>query len=162
METKTAIEILALITALEQNNWWFVGQKKWSARLSLQVLKLENDLRSTSQGSKPKPSQLGIVFIEDISELDETLLNECQRAYIFNDNTQIHIIQLQGQDVFWVSRISDCCTALKTIHPVQIRPANNQRDPHPYLFASLLGSIPDKRIGVRLCRQHNLWRFYHE
>jgi len=163
MKTFTAQEVLKHITTMNQNNWWFVGQRKWSAALANNVLKHEARLRSSASADKPIPAELGLVFLKDISKVNEALINDCNRIYIFNQATQLHIISNEdAEDAYYLAATKDCCNEMEITTCIHIEPAKEQSKSHPFLFASLLGSIPGCQIKVKQCSEHNTWRFYHE
>ncbi|GAB1365192.1 hypothetical protein MASR1M36_00630 [Candidatus Cloacimonadaceae bacterium] len=163
MKTKSAQEVLQYIANLNQSNWWFVGQRKWSVALAYNILKHEARLRRSADANKPDPAELGLVFLKDISQVDEALITDCNRIYIFNHTTQLHIIPSEdAKNAFYLAETKDCCVKMEKIDCIHIKAAKEQNKPHPFLFASLLGSIPDCHIIVKHCCEHNTWRFYHE
>lgn len=163
MKTYTAQEVLQYITDLKQSNWWFVGQRKWSVALAKNILKHEAHLRRSADTNKPDPSELGLVFLKDISKVGEALVTDCNRIYIFNQTTQFHIIPSEvAADLFNLVETKDCCNNMELISRIHIKAATEQNKAHPFLFASLLGSIPSCEIKVKQCLEDNTWRFYHE
>lgn len=163
MKTFTAQEVLKHIAALNQSNWWFVAQKKWSVALANSILEHEARLRNTINSEKPPSEELGLVFLTDISQVNEALISDCNRIYIFNHTTQIHIIPNEDdKGHFYLAETRKCCSDMALIPVIDIKPAESQNRPHPFLFASLLGCIPDCTIKVTQCRKHHTWRFYHE
>lgn len=163
MKKKSAQEALQYIANLNQNNWWFVGQRKWSAALANSVLNHEARLRASASAAKPDAAELGQVFLKDLSQVNEAMIKACNRIYIFNQTTQLHIIPSEdAEEAFYLAETIDCCNNMEKISCIHIEPAKEQNKPHPFLFASLLGSIPDCQIKVKQCREHNTWRFYHE
>jgi len=163
MKTFTAQEVLQHIEKLKQNSWWFIGQRKWSAALANSVLGHESELRAKVDAPKPESTELGLVFLKDISKVSEALILDCNRIYIFNQTTQLHIIPSEDtKECYFLAETTDCCSKMVDNPIIPIKPAENQNKPHPFLFASLLGSIPDSHIKVKQCREHNTWRFYHE
>lgn len=163
MKILTAQEVLEYIAELNQNNWWFIGQRKWRAALAYKVLEHETRLRNTTNSEKPAPDELGLVFLKDLSQVNEALISDCNRNYIFNQSTQIHIVPNEdAKDLYFLAETNNCCDEMALIPVINIKPAENQNRPHPFLFASLLGSISENLIQVKICRKHGTWRFYHE
>lgn len=164
MITLTAQEVLEYISDKSQDNYWFIGQRKWTAALANNVLKHESTLRANANEPKPDAKELGMVFLKDLSEVSEVLILDYNRIYIFNQTTQLHIIPSEeAKDSYFLAETRDCCSAMKETKILAIEPARNQYKPHPFLFASLLGSIPDDcPLKVKQCPVHNTWRFYHE
>jgi hypothetical protein len=163
MKTFTAQEVLQYIADLNQSDWWFIGQRKWSAALANNILELEAHLRRSADEDKPSPTELGLVLLKDIFQVNEVLIQQCNRIYIFNQTTQLHIIPNEdAENSYYLAETNDCSDLMEIITCIHIEPAKEQNKTHPFLFASLLGSIPDCRIQVKQCSEHNTWRFYHE
>ena len=159
----SAQKVLSRLSELSQNDWWFIGQRKWSAKLANQVLDHEARLRANQNEEKPDPKELGLVFLKDVSQIDEALILDCNRIYIFNQTAQLHVIQNEDEkNSYFLTETLDCCDAMERVHPLQIKPAKSQQRSHPFLFASLLGSLPDSNIKIKKCIMHKEWRFYHE
>jgi len=163
MKLYSAKETSEYIAALQQDDLWFVGQRKWSAALTKSILKHEKELRNSSTAVLPEPSELGLVFLKSINQLSEEFLAGFNRIYLFNNTLQLHIIASEDAvNSFFIAKTQDCCNAMEQLHPLHIEAAKDQSSPHPYLFASLLGAIPNDHIPIKHCSMHNTWRFYHE
>lgn len=162
MKVYTSDEINKYIEGLKQNDWWFIGQRKWTNSLANKVLAIESQLRK-KEISQAQPEELGLVFLKALPEITKEYLKGFNRVYIFNQNTQIHVLACEDMDdKYLMAETGNCCDKMNNVSTIGIKPAANQSDPHPYLFASLLGSIPDSKILIKSCEEHGTWRLYHE
>jgi hypothetical protein len=162
MKGFTAEDINAYIKELNQDGWWFIGQRKWTNSLANKVLAIETQLRK-EEITQAQPEELGLVFLKALPEITKDYLKGFNRVYIFNETIQIHILACEDtEDMYLMAETGYCCDKMIDMPVIGIRPATSQSDPHPYLFASLLGSIPDSKISIKSCEKHGTWRLYHE
>lgn len=150
-------DVRAKIEALAQPNLWVIGQQRWTMALARGVLAREAAVRAGNRESKPEPHELGLVFLEDLKQFDFDRIGGFDRLYFFNRNTQIQFIRDEDATDAFLTATSEDCEDMETLWPQQINPRMKE-----YRFAALLGGIPDARIGIRFCANHQTWRFYHE
>lgn len=150
-------DVRVMIEALAQPNLWVIGQQRWTMALARGVLAREAAVRAGNGSLKPEPHELGLVFLEDVSQFDFERTGDFDRLVFFNRDTQIQFIRDEDSPDAFLATTSEDCADMETVWPLQINSGMKE-----YRFAALLGSIPDARIGIRFCANHQSWRFYHE
>ncbi|MDD3097928.1 MAG: hypothetical protein PHU99_09435 [Candidatus Cloacimonetes bacterium] len=157
------ISVAEILDTLMQDfaDAWFIGQRKWSCALARQVLDLEQKLRVANTKQTESHKDCGLVFIPSITEVDESLIRDCDRLYVFDSGKQLSVIQIESG--CFISTINHQLKGESELKPVQIE----RTDPmgNRYGFANLIGSIPDLKkypIKVYVNPADDTWRFSNE
>lgn len=155
-------EIQTLLTN-EFTEAWFIGQRKWSGKLAQEVIQLRDTLQNSENSINPDPAAIGLVLLRSLAEVNHSLLADCDRFYVFNQDKQLKAIQCNS-DTF-MTQIYIKADNEKQVSLCKIdRPQKNTYH-HRYSFASLIGSIPDFKefnISVWINHTQKTWRFSHE
>lgn len=163
MKKLTAQEVLETIKKREYEDSWFIGQRKWSSALAYEVLAKERMIRENMSTTQSGQNPCGLVFLRSLEELDDALIQDCDRIYVFNSEKQFTAIQ-SAENSFY-SAVYKKSENDHQVEPVPITSTKNFTTQNRYGFASLLGSIPDLKehpITVWQNIKDFTWRFSHE
>ncbi|MCB5265699.1 MAG: hypothetical protein LHW41_05605 [Candidatus Cloacimonetes bacterium] len=163
MNKLSAKEVLKIVKEKDYDNSWFIGQRKWSSALAHEVLAAEKKIRENVATTQSEQNPCGLVFLCSLEELNETLIQDCDRIYVFNSEKQFTAIQLSDNSFY--SAVYKKSEDDQFIHPVHISRSKDFTTQNRYSFASLLGSIPDLKehpITVWQNTKNFTWRFSHE
>jgi hypothetical protein len=157
MKTTSLAEIM---DTLKQDfaDAWFIGQRKWSCALARQVLELEQKLRAANTKQTEPHKDCGLVFLPSITEVDKSLILDCDRLYVFDSDKQLSVIQIApGSFISTINHKSEKESELK---PEMITRTDERG--YRYGFANLIGSIPDLNtypVKVYVNHADDTWRF---
>jgi hypothetical protein len=161
MKKITATDILDAIK-IQYPNAWFIGQRKWSCALARNVLELERQLRAANTSHPDLAKSNGLVFLTNINEVNENLILECDKLFVFDADKQLSA--LQAEPGSFITAINQKVENEQELTPQMItRTADVVRN--RYAFASLIGSIPDFEtypIKIYVNDLDSTWRFSHE
>jgi len=150
-------DVKAKLEALAQTKLWVIGQRRWTMALARGVLAREAAVKAKNACPEPGKYELGLVFLEDMSQFDFNRIGEFDRLFFFNREIQIQFRRDESSPDTFQTATSEDCNDMETVWPKQINSRMKE-----YRFAALLGSIPDAKIGIKFCTKHRTWRFYHE
>jgi hypothetical protein len=145
-----------LIEIKTNNNMWFIGEKMWNRKDNLEII---NCYKKNSIIAKYKA---GIVFLEDISLLDENYFKDFIVMYFFNNEKQYKLLKKEDLDnnefYFHISEISSSNIIIKKYCKL---------DKGKYNFADTLGLTEingnDAFSRILVLEDNNRnWRYYHD